>query len=80
LPRLVNGNDIKQEAHAKKRVFQEEQCAEIAKGLLQAVSYCHLKGIIHRNITPSNVLVEINTDHPKRPIKGVKITDFKDAV
>ena len=61
-------------------MFQEDQGAEIARGLLQALCYCHSKGIIHRNITTSNVLVEVNTDHPKRPIKGIKLTDFKEAI
>ena len=46
---------------------------EIVKRLASALDYAHEKGMIHRNLKPSNVMVDID-DHGI--VRGVKILDF----
>ena len=46
---------------------------EIVKRLASALDYAHEKGMIHRNVKPSNVMVDID-DHGI--VRGVKILDF----
>ncbi len=36
----------------------------MAKSLLQAMAYCHSKGLIHRDIKPENILVEADDKKP----------------
>ena len=61
----------------KKRPFEEEEVAFIARGLLQAIAYCHSRGIVHRDIRPENILVEIPEN---KPVQGLKLISFKEAV
>ena len=47
--------------------------------LLDAVSYCHYKGIAHRNLKSKHVLLEIQyseVDSVRVPKLTVKLTDF----
>lgn len=76
---MVRGTRLTTEIYDK-RVFQEQHCAIIARSLLQGIGYCHSKGIIHRNIMAENVIVEINLDHPKKPVTGGKIKNFREAI
>ncbi len=46
---------------------------EIVKRLASALDYAHEKGMVHRNLKPSNVMVDID-DHGI--VRGVKILDF----
>jgi len=38
--------------------FNEKDAALIMHQLLQGISYCHSKNIIHRNIKPENIMFE----------------------
>ncbi|KAM3131260.1 hypothetical protein pb186bvf_016578 [Paramecium bursaria] len=53
------------------RVFTEKNAAEYMKQLLSAVSYCHEKGIVHRDIKLENLLLE-----SKRNDANLKVIDF----
>ena len=46
---------------------------EIVKRLASALDYAHEKGMVHRNLKPNNVMVDID-DH--NIVRGVKILDF----
>jgi serine/threonine protein kinase len=48
--------------------FPEAEAAPIFLQLLQAVAYCHSKGITHRDLKLENILLT--------PLKQVKIIDF----
>ena len=43
---------------SKSKKFTESDAAYITQQMLQAVNYLHHKGIVHRNIRPSNILVK----------------------
>ena len=47
LTRLENGNN-----------FSEETASNILHQILSGISYCHEKGIMHRNINPENILYQ----------------------
>ena len=45
-----------------------QDCVEIIKQVLSALSYIHSKGVVHKDIKPQNILVDEN--------KHVTLTDF----
>ena len=53
------------------RIFTEKNAAEYMKQILSAVSYCHEKGIVHRDIKLENMLLE-----SKRSDANLKVIDF----
>jgi serine/threonine protein kinase len=61
------------------RLLSEKERIEIAKQvfvqILDAVGYCHKKGIAHRDLKPENFIVMVKDDDVSRGIK-VKLTDF----
>ncbi len=56
---------------AAKIHLSDEQKQEIAIGLLEAIKLLHAKNVLHNDIHPGNILVDLN----KKPIK-VSIIDF----
>lgn len=48
--------------------LQEDEACPLFKQLLSAVNYCHNQGIVHRDLTPDNIMVEKDGK--------VKIIDF----
>ncbi len=69
-------NYLEEETLAKrldeKRLFSVEQTVEMVANLLDALNYCHKKGVFHRDIKPENLIVG-NDGH-------LKIIDFGIAV
>ena len=55
----------------EKEVFNETEAASITLKLLNALHYCHNKGIAHRDIKPENILYD-----SKEPNSDIKIIDF----
>ena len=57
-------------ALSNRPVFSEEEAAYIIKGALIAVTYCHEKNIVYRNIKPSNFVFK------RTGSKFAKLIDF----
>lgn len=55
------------------RAFNESVAANIMKQILSAVSYCHSKGIVHRDLKTENILIKDASDINNVQIK---IIDF----
>ncbi|CAH8357854.1 unnamed protein product [Eruca vesicaria subsp. sativa] len=53
--------------------FSESQTASFAKQILQGLSHCHRYGVVHRDVKPENILLDLRDD-------TVKICDFGSGV
>mmetsp|Transcript_16474 Transcript_16474/g.24815 ORF Transcript_16474/g.24815 Transcript_16474/m.24815 type:complete len:681 (-) Transcript_16474:109-2151(-) len=56
----------------RKRVFSEDVGRHIIQQLCSAIRYCHIRGIVHKDIKPENILVELLDD----PYIRIYVTDF----
>ncbi len=56
---LVDGASLGEVARG--RAFTFEQAAELARPIASALVYAHARGIVHRDLTPGNVLIESAT-------------------
>lgn len=63
----VDGIDMKTWLKGKK-VLSQEQAIPIVRSILEALSYAHSRGIIHRDIKPQNILMKEDG--------SVKVADF----
>jgi calcium-dependent protein kinase len=52
--------------------LSEKDAAAVAKSMLEALSYCHGRGVIHRDVKPENFLLEKQGTVQT----GVKVSDF----
>lgn len=68
---LCEGGELFQRIVKRKRL-KEKEAAEILYKLSHAISHCHSRGIVHRDIKAENVLFESKSD----TTNNVKIIDF----
>lgn len=59
------------EVLSAKGPLSEESCANLMKGVVDAISYLHNMGIVHRDLKLENLMLESND-----PDALVKIGDF----
>jgi len=67
---LILGGDLF-DGIVKKTVYKEQDARDICKVLLEALEYCHSKGIAHRSIKPDNLLLASSHDD-----LNIKVADF----
>lgn len=53
---LVNGHTLREELQSP-NILTVERSLEIIEGVLEALSYSHLNGIVHRDIKPGNIML-----------------------
>lgn len=68
----IPGGDL--QVYLNKYSLSERQIALVMHQLLQSVHYLASHGIVHRDIKPHNILVEVEPDTKK--ITNIKLTDF----
>ena len=70
---LIEGGELFDELINRSK-FTEADCATIVSQLLEALSYCHSKSIVHKDLKPENILLE-----KKKNIDTIKLIDFGTA-
>ena len=68
----VSGGDL--QVYFNRYSLSERQVALVMHQLLQAINYLSRHGIVHRDIKPQNILVEVVPNTKK--IINIKLTDF----
>ncbi|KAG7370948.1 serine/threonine protein kinase [Nitzschia inconspicua] len=66
----MTGGDLLDRLY-EKEVFTEEESRKISRRLLEALFFCHKKGIAHRDVKPENILLVDKSDDTK-----IKLADF----
>lgn len=59
----------------KKKVFSENEAAYIMMQLFSAIAHCHQRKIVHRDVKPENLLVNVEGDNDKDKF-NLKVIDF----
>lgn len=70
---IIEGGELFDELIRRKK-FTEKDCGCIIRQLLEALTYCHAKNIVHKDLKPENILLE-----KKKDIKTIKLIDFGTA-
>lgn len=66
---LCTGGELYEEI-SKKRVFPEDEAAEVIQQILEAIAYCHANHIVHRDLKPENLLID------QQSCVELKVIDF----
>lgn len=64
-----NLTDFLEKYKKEKKNIEQKLIIKILKGIAEGLGYLHKNGILHRDITPDNIMIEDNR-------KNIKITDF----
>ena len=70
---LYKGGELFHEVKVRGRLG-EKDVATLIRQLLSCVSYCHSKGIVHRDLNPQNILLA--DSGKQKSFESIKIIDF----
>lgn len=54
----------------QKKIFSENEAASIMSQLLSAIAHCHTRKVIHRDVKPENLLIDL-VDNDKYVLKVI---------
>lgn len=72
----IEGQNLKEYLKEHGGKVAEEEALNIMKPVAKALSQIHAAGIIHRDISPENIMLTFVAKEPKTEIKSVKLIDF----
>jgi len=72
---IPNGELFDKIIHRK--FLSEEDGAYVVKQLISAITYCHAKGVVHRDLKLENILIDSITEDNKI---NIKVIDFGTAM
>ena len=67
---LCPGTDLFTDLEENEFMYDETKSSIIIRQILEAVSYCHDKGIVHRDIKPDNIMIDVDSE------EAIKLIDF----
>jgi serine/threonine-protein kinase len=68
----VRGESLAERIRNRKGPLEEREALALMKPVLEALNYAHMRGIIHRDVKPSNIIIENTGATPGVP----KLCDF----
>ena len=70
---LCTGGELYDEIAYQNNGIKEEEASFIMRQIISAVLYCHLQGIVHRNLKPENILMDSKFNN------NIKLMEFGDS-
>ena len=67
---LCPGTDLFTDLEENEFLYDETKASIIIRQILEAVAYCHDKGIVHRDIKPDNIMIDVDSE------EAIKLIDF----
>ena len=67
---LCPGTDLFTDLEENEFMYDESKASIIIRQILEAVAYCHDKGIVHRDIKPDNIMIDVDSE------EAIKLIDF----
>ena len=67
---LCPGTDLFTDLEENEFMYDEPKASIIIRQILEAVAYCHDKGIVHRDIKPDNIMIDVDSE------EAIKLIDF----
>jgi serine/threonine protein kinase len=75
-PTVMNHLMDMQEQTRKPASFTEEDARSIVEPLLQVISYIHAEGVVHRDVTLENIVMNLDATKENKDAPAVKLCDF----
>ena len=70
---LCTGGELYDEIAYRNKGIKEEDASFILRQIISAVLYCHLQGIVHRNVKPENIILDSKYNN------YIKLMEFGDS-
>ena len=67
---MCPGTDLFTDLEENEFLYDETKASIIIRQILEAVAYYHDKGIVHRDIKPDNIMIDVDSE------EAIKLIDF----